>query len=81
MFRAECVRMQSAANLFADLIAEAQPFDTESPAKTARPLYRAECCNAARYRLPHGYSHFGAGTNRPCRGGRAGPRGHQETVA
>ena len=58
MFRAECVRMQSAANLFADLIAEAQPFDTESPAKTARPLYRAECCNAARYRLPHGYSHF-----------------------
>jgi hypothetical protein len=39
--------MQSATNLFADLIAEAQPFDTESPAKTARPLYRAECCNAA----------------------------------
>jgi len=45
MFRAECVRMQSATNLFADLIAEAQPFDTESPAKTARPLYRAECCS------------------------------------
>ena len=37
MFRAECVRMQSAANLFADLIAEAQPFDTESPARRPGP--------------------------------------------
>jgi hypothetical protein len=38
MFRAESVRMQSAMNLFAGLIAEAQSFDTESPAKTAGPF-------------------------------------------